>query len=267
MNAFPGKWTQLFLAATMLISTTTAIADIAWPADEDWTALTKGTDLYHDAAGEINPAEVDLVGTVDSYSAGSWAFVENGDILGGTTNDAFMFRMRLRGNGDGKKFVWQAHLDTDGDSSNVEWIFQLVQSGNNDGVELIQTAVGGPTLGDVSTVANTSWLGELALYSRWSPIAGSTDFNVDFAIPWSEFSSITGATEIEQIRTVLSTSTTHANVINGDAPLGVTLSEQVSEVLSDSIPEPAVASLLLGAGGGIIFFRRFIKRDQERLET
>ncbi len=237
-------------------------ADVIWPSDGDWVPLTKDAGFYYDEEGDQNPAQVDLIGTTDTYSAGYWDFVENGNIGGGITNDVFMLRMRVGGNGG--NYVWQSHLDTDNDSSNVEWIFQLVQSGSNDGVMLIKTAVGGPTLNDVDIGSNTAdWAGNLALYSRWSPISGSTHYHVDFAIPWTEFTSITGVSDIEQIRVVLSTSTTHANVINGDAPLGVNLAEQVSNVLSDNIPEPTVASLLLGAGGGLIFYRRFRKRNRE----
>jgi hypothetical protein len=254
--------TQLKVAGVALLATAcmhVAQADIVWPADNDWKALTVGSGLYNDVEGEINPASVDLVGTVDSYSAGYWALVENGDITGGVTNDAFMFRMRLRGSGATKQFVWQTHMSIDGDSSNVEWILQLVHSGSNDGVELIQTDVGGATLRDVSTVANNAWLGDVDLYSRWTPISGSTDYHVDFSVPWSTFTNFTGVTEIDQIRTVLSTSAAH-NQTNKDAPLGATLDEQISNVLSESIPEPAVVTLLLGAGGGLLFYRRIFKR-------
>ena len=78
----------LVMAGNMLA----AQADAVWPADEDWTALKVGSGLYNDISSEINPAAVDLVGTANSYSAGYWALVENGDITGGVTNDAFMFR-------------------------------------------------------------------------------------------------------------------------------------------------------------------------------
>lgn len=256
------KWNVVAIA-TAVLSAIIAQADIVWPADGDWTALMQGADLYYDAVGEINPDAVDLVGTVDSYSAGYWAFVENGDITGGITNDTFMFRLRV--GGESGNFVWQAHLDTDGNASDVEWIFQLVQSGNpgDQGVELIKTTVGGTTLADVDIGSNTSaWLGNLSLYSRWTAISGSTDFHVDFAIPWNEFTAITSVTNIEQVRAVLSTSTTHSG-INKDAPLGVALTEQISNVLSESIPEPAVVTLLLGAGGGMIFFRRIFKSNPE----
>ncbi|MEN8254940.1 MAG: hypothetical protein ABFR33_05660 [Verrucomicrobiota bacterium] len=259
------KWKMAVVVAMATGSLNMAGADIIWPADGDWTALMSGTDMYHDPSGDQTPASIDLVGTTDTYSAGYWALVEDGDIIGGTTNDAFMFRMRLRANGDGKNYAWQTLLDTDGDASDVEWIFQLVQSGNpsNRGVELIKTAVGGTTLGDINIGSNTAaWLGGMSLYSRWSAITGSTDFHVDLAIPWNEFSTITGVAEIGQIRTVLATSTSHANT-GKDAPLGLALTDQVSDVLSETIPEPAVVSLLLGTGGGMVFFRRIFKRKKE----
>jgi hypothetical protein len=237
-------------------------ADVVWPSDGEWTALQQGTDLYYDAIGDKNPGSIDLVGTTDTYSAGYSALIENGHVDGGITNDAFMFRLRLGGNGDSGKFVWQAHMDTDGDASNVEWILQLVQSGppSGQGVEFIQTSVGGTTLGDVDTGSNTSaWLGDINLYSRWTAVSNSTDYHVDIAVPWTTFTSSTGVTELEQIRTVLSTSTAHTG-INGDAPLGASLTDQISNVLSDNIPEPAVASLLLGSGFGFLAFRRIFNR-------
>lgn len=247
-------WIKGAVIASMAIMSNTA-ADIIWPSDGDWTALRLGTNYYYDAEGDINPGQVDLIGTTDTYSAGYWGFVENGYVNGPSLDDAFMFRMRV--GGESGNYVWQTHLDTDGDATNVEWIFQLVQSGSNDGVNLIKTAVGGATLNDVDIGSNTvAWLGDLSLYSRWTAVDSSTHFHVDFAVPWTEFRSITGVSDLEQIRVVLSTSTTHANVINGDAPLGINLSEQISNVLSDNIPEPAVATLLFGAGFGIVAYRR-----------
>jgi hypothetical protein len=253
----------LTILAAMLAQS--ACADIIWPADADWTALTIGANYYNDVQGDQAPSSVDLIGTVDSYSAGFWSFVENGDINGGTTNDAFMFRMRV--GGESGNYVWQAHLDTDGNGSDVEYIFQLVQSGgpSDQGVKLIKTLVGGSTLGDISvdTKAAVDWSGSLTLYSRWTAVPGSaTDFHVDFAIPWTEFTSVTGVSSLDQIRAVLATSSTHAG-INKDAPLGGDLSTQISDALSDSIPEPAVASLLLGAGGGLLAFRRIFKRNPD----
>ena len=222
--------------------------------------MMRGTDFYYDPAGDKSPSAIDLIGTTDTYSAGYWALIEDGHVSGGVTNDAFMFRLRV--GGESGKFVWQTHLDTDGDASNVEWILQLVQSGKpaEQGVELIQTAVGGTTLSDVDIGSNTSaWLGDTSLYSRWTAAPDSADFHVDIAVPWNTFTAITSVTEVEEIRAVLSTSTSHSG-IGGDAPLGASLSDQISNVLSDTIPEPAVASLLLGSGFGFLVFRRIFNR-------
>ena len=254
------KKSKITALVAALGCTLVAMASIVWPTDEDWTALKVGGDLYFDASGDTHPDSTDLVGTAGSSSAGYWAFVEDGAVTASTANDVFMLRMRV--GSDGGNFVWQAHLDTDGDASNIEWIFQLVQSGNKKsrGVELVKTSTGGPTLGDIDIGKNSSsWLGDLGVYSRWTPIAGSTDFYVDFAIFWDEFTTLTGVTKLEDIRTVLSTSTSHAN-INKDAPLGMDLSSQISNVLSDNIPEPIAVILLVGVGGGMLLARRIFKR-------
>lgn len=246
-----------------------SMADIIWPSESSWTALMQGTNFYYDPAGDKNPGAIDLVGTTDTYSAGYWALAEDGYVVGGITEDAFMFRLRLGDDGAGSKFAWQVSLDTDGDASNVEWILQLVQSGkpSGQGVELIQTAAGGPTLGDIDIGNNTSaWLEDANLFSRWSAIPASSDYHLDIAIPWQTFTSVTGVTEIEQLRAVLSTSPSHGS-IGGDAPLGALLTDQISDVLSDTVPEPAVASLMLGSGFGFLIFRRIFNRQDSDNES
>ncbi|HSR87323.1 MAG TPA: hypothetical protein VLL07_00085, partial [Pontiella sp.] len=226
-----------------------ANADVIWPAEAEWNALMQGDNFYYDAVGDTTPAAIDLVGTTDTYSAGYWALVEKGHVSGGVTNDAFMFRLRVGNDGGSplKPYVWQVSLDTDGDASSIEWILELIQSGppNKRGVELIQTSVSGPTLSDIDTAGNTAaWQGDLSLYSRWNSIAGSSDYHVDIAVPWDTFTSITDVTELGQLRAVLSTSVNQQNISGGDAPLGADLSEQISNVISDTIPEPTVVSLL-----------------------
>ena len=239
-------------------------ADIIWPSDNDWNPVWVGTQYYYDDLGDQNPESVDLIGS-GANSAGYWLKLENGFVNGSETDDAFMFRIRLRGagsSGTGGQNVWQVHMDTDGNANNVEWILQLVQSGNQSGqgVILIQTAVGGSTLGEVDTGSNTaSWQGSKAGFSRWNTAPGGTNAFVDLAIPWTEFSTITGVSAVEQLRVIISTSTSHANITK-DAPLGATLSDQISNVLSENIPEPTVVSLMLGAGGGLILFHRLRKR-------
>jgi hypothetical protein len=254
------------IVAFLFLAVPAGVADIIWPADNDWTAIKIGADNYFDNEGDQHPDAIDLIGTTSSYSAGYWAYAENATIYNGALEDLFMIRMRVGGNGG--NYAWQAHLETDGDSTNVEWIFQLVQSGNpsNQGVELIKTAVGGTTLQDVDIGSNSaSWLGDEAVFARWSAVPSTTHFHLDFAIPWSEFETITGVSDLGDLRLVLSTSSSHSG-INKDAPLGGALTDQISNALSESIPEPTVATLLLGAGTGMIAFRRLFNRETKDQE-
>ena len=253
-----------FVAAIAIAGASSAgmvMADINWSiVDSEWVAVKTGTNYYNDVLGDQSPASTDLIGTADSYSAGYWAFVENGDVAAEGSADAFMFRMRVGGNGG--NYVWQAHLNTDANTNDVEFIFEVVQSGNpaDQSVQLIATESGGPTLGDI-TVANKAapaWEGGLGAYSRWTQVDGSTDYHVDFAIPWTTLTNKTGVTRLEDIQAVLSTSSTHAG-INKDAPLGGDLSLQISSALSSNIPEPNSVALFVAMGGGILFTRRLFK--------
>ena len=259
------KYKKRLLSACALSLAISASADVIWPSEDSWNPLLVGTDYYYDDAGDQNPEGVDLVGA-GSDSAGYWLLLENGFVDGPATDDAFMVRMRMRGagsNGTGGQNVWQVHMDTNVDANNVEWILQLVQSGNQNGqgVILIQTATGGTTLGDVDIGSNTaSFQGDKAVFSRWTTTPNGTNSFVDLAIPWTEFTSITGISAVEQLRVILSTSTSHANITK-DAPLNAALSDQISNVLSENIPEPGVVSLMLGAGGGLILVQRWRKRS------
>ncbi len=239
----------------------TVLADINWSiVDSEWIAVKTGTNFYNDVLGDQSPASTDLIGTADSYSAGYWAFVEDGDVTAEGAADAFMFRMRVGGNGG--NYVWQAHLNTDANTNDVEFIFEVVQSGSpsDQSVQLIATESVGPTLADI-TVANKAlpaWEGGLGAYSRWTQVSDSTDYYVDFAIPWTIFTNITDVTRLEDIQAVLSTSSTHAG-INKDAPLGGDLSQQISSALSSNIPEPTAITLIVAIGGGILVARRLFK--------
>jgi hypothetical protein len=258
---------KVILAIAGIVSGSSA--DVIWPADDAWNALMQDSNFYHDAIGDTNPDAIDLVGTTNTYSAGYWALVENGYVDGGVNDDAFMFRLRMGGDGGRSKFNWQVSLDTDGDASDVEWILQLAQSGSkkDQAVELIQTEVGGTTMNDVNTGTNTvAWLGDINLYSRCTAVPGSSDYYVDIAIPWNTFSSITDVAELDQIRALLSTSGSRSG-INKDTPFGLSASDPISIVLSDNIPEPAVASLLLGSGLGFLVSRRLFRRRSAENES
>lgn len=232
------------------------MADIIWPAENAWIPVLKEYGYYADDEGDATPGSVDLIGTTNTYSAGYWDIVENGYTT--TGSDAFMMRMRV--GGGSAPYVWMALMDTDGNTNDVEWAMQLVQSGGTDNVRLVQAIVGGPTIGEVQLSGTAAWSGNLAEFSQWTAIPSTTHYHVDFAVPWDAFSASTGLTNLNDIRVVLGTSTTHSGFNNGDAPLGVAFSEQVSSVLSENIPEPAAVTLIIGVGFGMLVVRRLLSR-------
>lgn len=253
------------IALTALILPVVSSADIIWDGLTNWVSITIGGSVYNDPADQ-NPGSVDLIGN-STKAAGFWQFSE------GLTpaEDIFAFRLRVSALPNNPQNVWQILFETDGDETNVEWILQLNYSGKDDGVFLTKTATGGdgPSLGAITTVSTNHWEGTTAGYSQMT-LAGTDldgqkdDAFIDLGVPWQEFSQLTGAAAVDQLRVAVTTSTTHTGV-NKDAPLGTDgpALVLVSDTLSDTIPEPAVVSLLLGAGGGMIFYRRIFRRKAE----
>lgn len=238
-----------------------SMATIIWPADNAWNPVYKGSDYYNDPAGDVPPGnpQLDLIGTSNTYSAASWAIVQDGWDVG--PQDALMMRMRVGADGSSSPNAWMALLDTDGNTNDVEWALQLVMSGGNDDVRLVEATTGGPTIGEVVLSGTPAWSGDIAEFSRWTAIPSTTQYHADFAIPWNSFEGVTGLTDLSDVRVILATSTTHTGFNNGDAPLGAGFSEQVSNLLSEDIPEPAAATLIIGMGSGMLFFRRRFSRD------
>lgn len=241
---------RAILAAVLSYAVATPVAaHLVWPTESEWSALTTGGGFYWDERRDQAPAWIDLVGDAQNFSAGFWAYVVDGhDDGGGLFSDALLFRMRLRGSGDGKNTAWQVFIETDGNPNTVEWVLEAVGSGNPKQVQLIATLTGGPRFRDVDTGKNQpSWARPISDYSRWTAVGdGTGDYFLDFGIPWPAFEAHTGVTSYEQLRVVLSTSTTHSG-INKDSPLGTSLNDSISDALSDAIPEPATIGLLLAA--------------------
>lgn len=197
----------------------------------------------------------------------------SGDIV----DDSLMFRMRVGGYKANPQTVWQFLIDTDGDSSNVEWIMQLDLSGANS-VYLAKKATGGPTLSDIAVASNVWSAAETDTFVSWQNLAddklpanpANTDYNknkggdvfLDFAMPWSAFTNATGASNPGSVRVVLTTSATHSGV-NKDAPLGGDLASNISDLLSDSIPEPTVAILIVTFGSSLFLGRRLFGKSGE----
>ena len=255
------KWITAAVAALVIGSSHTAQADLIWNNLTNWVAITvDGGNLYNDPTDQ-NPGSVDLLGD-SSHAAGFWQLDEGGSLS---------FRLRVSALPNNPQSVWQILLNTDADNSNVEWILQLNHSGSSDAVVLVQTTNTGDDLylSDISTLATNHWSGSVSGHSQMT-LAGTNldgkkdDAFIDFGIPWQDFERITGLTSVNELEVAVTTSTTHTGV-NKDAPLGTAGPDSffISDALSKTVPEPAVASLLLGAGGGLILYRRIFKPKPE----
>jgi len=251
------KWRVRAIALLIMGSAFAANADLVWGNLTNWVAITIGGGLYNDPTDQ-SPGSVDLLGD-NTHAAGFWQLDEG---------NSLSFRLRVSDLPNNPQSVWQILLNTDNDNSNVEWILQLNHSGSSDAVLLTKTTstAGDLYLSDIDTLATNHWEGSISGYSQMT-LAGTDldskkdDAFIDFGVPWTEFSSITGLDSVNDLEVAVTTSTTHTGV-NKDAPLGTDgpSSFLISDSLSETIPEPTVASLLVGAGGGLIFYRRFRKR-------
>ncbi len=229
-------YTRLSLVVCMLAASSLSVADVEWPANDDyWHPLLVSGSFYTDP-DDVTPASTDIRGGLDSnsneYVAGYWYY--NGDHL--------MFRMRIDQAPPATcTQVWQIMLDTDSDTG-VDWVLQTDYQSDNR-VELVPATVEGPTLADVELDTTASWHGDLTIYHTCADPTGDASkfdsdldaFN-DLAIPWSNFSSITGVTSSSPFRIGLSTAT-QENLINKDLPRNLTGSSSVDDAFSD--PGPA----------------------------
>lgn len=256
------KFKTVMVAVAILAIPLGSSADIVWNGLTNWVSITIGGITYNDPTDQ-SPGSVDLVGN-STEAAGFWQFSEGAT----PAEDILAFRLRVSAMPNNPQNVWQILVETDGDTSNVEWILQLNYSGKDNGVFLTKTLLSGngPSLGDIATESTNHWEGTTSGFSQMT-LAGTDldghkeDAFIDLGVPWQEFSLLTGASSAGDLRVAVTTSTTHTGV-NKDAPLGTDGPDLVlvSDTLSDSIPEPAVASLLLGTGGALIFCRRVFKR-------
>ncbi len=239
------------LAISLIVSQTHAVT---WPAEVDWIALTRGGSLYADALNDENPDWVDVVGD-NTHAAGFWHIDDMGSAP--VNDDILMFRMRLNQTGLGQNSVWQFVLDTDLDGG-ADWSLQLDNKTDNRLEFVIATSPGPPFAIPPGTDpaeydgVNAFWsTNDLASYRRWSAAGDGSNFDgdadafLDVAMPWDEFSSITGVTD-PMFAVALTTSANHNNT-NKDHP--------DDNTFSDPIPEPvtavAVVSAMAGLGGYI----------------
>ena len=246
---------SLGTACLVLAVNVCQIQAVTWPAESAWSPLYRGGNFYGDALNDENPNWIDIVGD-NTHSAGFW----NIDTMGsaGTSDDILMFRMRLNQNGMGKNSVWQFVLDTDLDGG-ANWSLQLDGKTDNRLEFVIATSPGPPFTIPPGTnpVAfdgtNAYWSStDLNAWRRWgaagdgSLFDGDVDAFLDVAMPWDDFSTITGLDE-PLFDVVLTTSQDHNNP-NKDHP--------DNNSFTTTIPEPATAVAVVSAMVGMAGYIR-----------
>lgn len=248
----------LGIVSLILAVSVCQVQAVTWPSEGAWTPLLRGGGLYTDTLNDENPNWVDIVGDSTTHAAGFWHIDDMGSA--GTSDDILMFRMRLHQNGLGRNSVWQFVLDTDLDGG-ADWSLQLDNKTDNRVEFVIATSPGPPFAIPPGTNptefdgTNAFWSStDLDAYRRWSTagdgsnFGGDDDIFLDAAMPWDEFSTITGL-KTPLFGVILTTSSDHNN-INKDHP-------DDNETFSNPIPEPATA---LGVVSAMVGLAGYIKR-------
>jgi large repetitive protein len=247
----------LLTGALVFTISSTLLAAPVWPADGDWLPILVDGSPYIDALngpGDVyatppNPDQLDLVGGIDSNSAGPFP---TGYIY--TDADNLMVRMRVDGDPTGANSAWIVFLNTDPDDD-VDWVLSLDSSGDNQ-VELVAAAPavagqGNPWEPVVIGPTPHSGVAPLSTWSRFvsatavdgSEFDGDEDFFVDMAFPMATFLSTTGLAPADPFGLAFATSANHNN-INKDLPDSSAWGYPPGGPV---IPEPATL-ILLAAG-------------------
>lgn len=230
-------WLAVVLSLTIFLST--AGAALVVPAASEWHAIPQGGGDYVDTPGDVSPTFNDIVGGLDDnsnfYASGYWA--------SDATNIYFRIRMDEHAPAAPAlcESVWQILIDSDGDDG-VEWALQVDRSSSDNQVEFVAATVEGLPFSSVALSTINSWSGSLDNYAYCQTITGdgsqfqgSDDAFLNMAMPWADFTALTGITSTTDFRVALSTSANHNN-INKDLPID----------WSDSFsaPEPGTMALL-----------------------
>ncbi|MBN2161670.1 MAG: hypothetical protein JXR25_10890 [Pontiellaceae bacterium] len=251
-----------------LLMTATTRADMFWPTDDAWIPLyTDGSalaDASNDTGNKGHPY-LDIVGDA-TYASGYLHFLD-ADTNIGATDDMLLLRLRLNGTKNKMKGAWQVFFETDGNDG-VEWVLQLTSDDLAKEGELQFGTSGGETK-DSITFGSLAWSGNYEGNVHWtgeatsdgSRFGGDDDYFLDLAMPWNEFSGITGiATNSGSFRVAAATSQQSGQLSDGslsDFIMTIPISNFTDfENFNIVIPEPAAASLLVGAGCAILLSRR-----------
>ena len=179
-----------------------SVAEGAWPTTADWNALPKGGGVLTDIAGDA-VASRDIIGDASNPAAYTYS---DGDYI--------YYRIRLNddpyfGTNNLKPFGWGFLIDTDSDFADYEWLIMV--DGIGDEIYLAENTTKTGT-GDPSDKAEvvvwsqaldeTAGTGNFAVTDTGADIDidGTNEFFLDFRIPFSTLTAITGITNDDPIR-------------------------------------------------------------------
>ncbi|MEA1965035.1 MAG: SdrD B-like domain-containing protein [Candidatus Aerophobetes bacterium] len=235
------KKLAIILVIGSIIVSFVASAVYAWPSS--WRAYTKGGDLLWDPKDQ-NPSAIDLRG--DSGSAAGFYYQDSNGLY---------FRQRVNANPSGPgifaQYAWMVLIESDGDSTTYEW--SLGVNGIGEEVELWENTVKSNSPGDLAEIQK--WTGLTGTYAQIvladSSFDSDTDYFVDWYIPYTTFTFLTGLNENSTIRFFYGTSANAQN-INKDLQAGDpgTLSEGFGDAVTPSGAVPVIPDVEVVAPSG-----------------
>ncbi len=190
----------IFIFASLLYSP--SIAHAAWPSTADWNPLPQSGGFLTDISSDAN-ASRDIIG--DSSNPAAYTYSDG---------DYIYYRIRLNGDpyfgtNNLKPFGWGFLIDTDSDFADYEWIIMI--DGISDEIYIAEnttkTGVGDPSdkaetrVWDTS-IDETSGTGNFIVTDTGADIDAdnSNEFFLDFRVPYSVISALTGISITEPIR-------------------------------------------------------------------
>lgn len=206
-----------------------------WPGG-NWRALQRGNNAFLGDTSADQTNWHDIVGN-QQYPAAFWQHSQS----------FVYFRMRVDRSGQGKNnasWQWPLYVDeTDQPGpQDVDWVVEVREKA---GIVELAPVAPGDTWGDVQIGNEQGWYtDDIEDYRRWvGPTGDGSSFDqdadvfLDAAVPWSEFTTLTGVEDGEPFRINFSTSKSD-NAIDRDSP-----EQGFSEPVAT--PEPGLGVLLI----------------------
>ena len=251
---------------TILLIANMVRASTIWQEDSDWIPLYTLSDAASDI-GNNGHSYLDIVGDA-TYASGFLQFYNSDSTA---SEDLLLLRLRLNGKKNKMKGSWQFFFETDGDDE-VEWVLQLSSDDLTSEGTIQMGTSSGESESDI-TFGSVAWTGSYEDNVHWtgeatgdgSQFGGDDDYFLDLSIPWNSFSSLTGIdTNAPSFRVAIASSQQSGQLSDGGAA-EISTSDPITSFedfgdYSGVIPEPAVATLLVGTGAGLLISRRVFFR-------